>query len=152
MTGSGSGAEGHHAGHDVGGPGPAGEAGVAGGPNAPGGANAAGGWGSVPGGWGSVPGGGGGVPGGDVASVADDLRSFLAAATGRDELLHIPPTAALFGTSVGLDSLTGTLLLREIQRRFGVDVAAEDLNLDSLATLGTLAMFVAQRVRPGDSP
>jgi hypothetical protein len=39
------------------------------------------------------------------------------------------------------------LLLREIQRRFGVDVAAEDLNLDSLATLGTLALFVAGRVR-----
>ena len=79
-------------------------------------------------------------PGGaDAASVTDDLRAFLASATGRDELLHIPPTAALFGTAVGLDSLTGTLLLREIQRRFGVDVAAEDLNLDSLATLGTLA-------------
>ena len=95
---------------------------------------------------------GAGAPGAaGLVSVADDLRAFLASATGRDELLHIPPTAALFGTGVGLDSLTGTLLLREIQRRFGVDVAAEDLNLDSLATLGTLAAFVAQRVREGDS-
>ena len=85
-------------------------------------------------------------------SVADDLRAFLASATGRDELLHIPPTAALFGPPVGLDSLTGTLLLREIQRRFGVDVAGEDLNLDSLATLGTLAAFVAERARPGGGP
>jgi methoxymalonate biosynthesis protein len=102
---------------------------------------------SLPG-WVSAP----GEPGGaDVTSITDDLRSFLAAATGRDELLRIPPTAALFGTAVGLDSLTGTLLLREIQRRFGVDVAGEDLNLDSLATLGTLATFVAQRVRPRDS-
>ena len=83
----------------------------------------------------------------DVASVTDDLRVFLASATGRDELLRIPPGTALFGTEVGLDSLTGTLLLREIQRRFGVDVAGEDLNLDSLATLGTLAAFVAQRAR-----
>ena len=74
------------------------------------------------------------------------------AATGRAELLHIPPTAALFGPPVGLDSLTGTLLLREIQRQFGVDVAGEDLNLDSLATLGTLAAFVAARARPGDGP
>jgi acyl carrier protein len=82
------------------------------------------------------------------ASVADDLRAFLASATGRDELLHIPATAALFGAPVGLDSLTGTLLLREIERRFGVDVAGEDLNLDSLATLGTLAAFVAERARP----
>ncbi len=84
-----------------------------------------------------------------VAVVADDLRAFLASATRREELLHLPPTAPLFGGAVGLDSLTGTLLLREIHRRFGVDVAGEDLNLDSLATLGTLAAFVAQRARPG---
>jgi len=91
-----------------------------------------------------------GTPGGaDLAPITDDLRAFLASATGRDELLHIPPTAALFGAPVGLDSLTGTLLLREVQRRFGVDVAAEDLNLDSLATLGTLATFVAERAGPG---
>ena len=95
----------------------------------------------------------GGVPGSvGVASITDDLRAFLASATGRDELLHIPPSAALFGTAVGLDSLTGTLLLREIQRRFGVDVAGEDLNLDSLATLGTLAAFVAQRAGPEGGP
>ena len=92
-------------------------------------------------------------PGGaDAASVTDDLRAFLATATGRDELLRIPPGTALFGTEVGLDSLTGTLLLREIQRRFGVDVAGEDLNLDSLATLGTLAAFVAERAQPQDRP
>ena len=84
-----------------------------------------------------------------LAPITDDLRAFLASATGRDELLHIPPTAALFRAPVELDSLTGTLLLREIQRRFGVDVAGEDLNLDSLATLGTLAAFVAERAGPG---
>jgi acyl carrier protein len=112
----------------------------------------------------AVPGPGGGRgPGPDasragalgaagLASVTDDLRAFLASATGRDELLHLPPGTALFGEAVGLDSLTGTLLLREIQRRFGVDVAGEDLNLDSLATLGTLAAFVAQRARPGTGP
>ncbi len=83
-----------------------------------------------------------------LTSITDDLRAILASVTGRHDLLHIPPATALFGTGVGLDSLTGTLMLREIQRRFGVDVAAEDLNLDSLATLGTLAAFVAGRVRP----
>jgi len=88
----------------------------------------------------------------DAASVTDDLRAFLASATGRDELLRLPPGTALFGAEVGLDSLTGTLLLREIQRRFGVDVAGEDLNLDSLATLGTLAAFVAERARPEGRP
>ena len=81
----------------------------------------------------------------DVASVTDDLRTLLASLTGRDALLHIAPGTALFGEAVALDSLTGTLLLREIQRRFGVDVAGEDLNLDSLASLGALASFVAAR-------
>lgn len=77
--------------------------------------------------------------------VADEIRGILATVSGRAELLSIPLDEPLFGAGVGLDSLTGTLLLREIQRRFGVDVAGEDLNLDSLATLATLAAFVAQR-------
>ncbi len=51
----------------------------------------------------------------------------------------------LFGPGVGLDSLTGTLLLREVHRRFGVDVAGEDLNLDALASLATLSGFISAR-------
>ena len=78
-------------------------------------------------------------------AVAGQLRAILAELTGRTELLTIPAQTPLFGTGVGLDSLTGTLLLRQVQRRYGVDVAAEDLNLDSLQTLGTLAAFIAAR-------
>ena len=51
----------------------------------------------------------------------------------------------LFGAGIGLDSLTGTLLLREVHRRYGVDVAAEDLNLDALASLASLASFIEAR-------
>jgi len=83
------------------------------------------------------------APGG--AAVADEIRRLLAAATGRAELLQIPAGAPLFGTAVALDSLTGTLLLRAVRDRYGVDVAAEDLNLDALATLGTLAAFISER-------
>ena len=82
---------------------------------------------------------------GRAPDVTRELRHLLAAVTGRPELLACPEEEALFGTGVGLDSLTGTLLLRRIQDRFGVDVAAEDLNLDSLATLASLAEFVARR-------
>lgn len=82
-------------------------------------------------------------------AAAEEIRGILAAVTGREGLRACPADAALFGTGVGLDSLTGTLLLREVRHRFGVDVAAEDLNLDSLATLGTLAAFVAQRAGDG---
>lgn len=80
-----------------------------------------------------------------AALIAAQLRSQLAALTGRGELEHLSCAAPLFGGGAGLDSLTGTLLLRHIQREYGVDVAAEDLNLDSLATLGSLAEFIAVR-------
>jgi methoxymalonate biosynthesis protein len=81
-------------------------------------------------------------------AIAAELRAILAQLTGRDELLAIPPQTPLFGAGVGLDSLAGTLLLRQVQRRYGVDVAAEDLNLDSLETLGTLAAFIAASTMP----
>jgi methoxymalonate biosynthesis protein len=80
---------------------------------------------------------------GPAGLVIGELRQILARVTGRDELAGLPAGAPLFGEAVALDSLTGTLLLREVERRFGVDVAGTDLNLDALATLGTLAAFIA---------
>jgi acyl carrier protein len=80
------------------------------------------------------------------AEVVGELRQVLVEATGREDLATVSEATPLFGGGAGLDSLTGTLLLREVHRRFGVDVAAEDLNLDSLATLGTLAAYIAERV------
>jgi acyl carrier protein len=85
------------------------------------------------------------MSGATAPEVAGELRDILVRATGREELRDIGDQQPLFGTGVGLDSLTGTLLLREVRRRFGVDVAGEDLNLDALATLGTLAAFIAER-------
>ena len=81
-----------------------------------------------------------------AAAVGAELRAMLVRVTGRPELLGVPSDTPLFGAGVGLDSLAGTLLLRQVQRRYGVDVAAEDLNLDSLETLGTLAAFIAARI------
>jgi methoxymalonate biosynthesis protein len=83
------------------------------------------------------------APGGPDEPIAAELRQMLARITGRDELAGLPPDAPLFGEGVSLDSLTAALLLREVQRRFGVDVAGTDLNLDALATLGTLASYIA---------
>jgi acyl carrier protein len=87
----------------------------------------------------------------DAVSVDKELRRLLVEVTGRPELRAVPADTALFGGGVGLDSLSGTLLLRQIERRFGVDVAAEDLNLDSLESLGTLAAFIAGRLGSGGS-
>jgi acyl carrier protein len=77
--------------------------------------------------------------------IVAELRVTLAELTSRPELADLPAQASLFGGEAGLDSLTGTLLLRHVERRYGVDVAADDLNLDALATLGTLAAFIAAR-------
>ena len=82
-------------------------------------------------------------PAGPGGLILGELRRILARITGRDELAALPAGVPLFGEAVALDSLTGTLLLREVDRRFGVDVAGTDLNLDALATLGTLAAFIA---------
>jgi hypothetical protein len=71
---------------------------------------------------------------------------MLAEVTGRAELRGLGAEVPLFGPGVGLDSLTGTLLLREVHRRFGVDVAGEDLNLDALSCLAALAAFITERV------
>jgi acyl carrier protein len=82
------------------------------------------------------------------------VRQILAEVTGRPELADIAPQTSLFGPGVGLDSLAGTLLLRQVRARFGVDVAAEDLNLDALATLATLTAFIEERAglaRPGEA-
>lgn len=79
-------------------------------------------------------------------AIAAELRHVLAEVTGRAELSGVPLETPLFGAGVGLDSLAGTLLLRQVQRRYGVDVAAEDLNLDSLQSLATLAAFIAGRL------
>jgi hypothetical protein len=78
-----------------------------------------------------------------VAAVAGALRQILAGITGDDRLLAMPLDTPLLAGGAGLGSLAGTLLLREVHRRFGVDVAAEDHNQDALATLGTLAAFIA---------
>jgi acyl carrier protein len=85
------------------------------------------------------------MSGSEPPEVIGELREILARATGREELLGLGEQVPLFGTGVGLDSLAGTLLLREVHRRFGVDVADEDLNLDALATLGTLTRFIQER-------
>jgi acyl carrier protein len=77
--------------------------------------------------------------------VTAELRQMLAEVTGNDEVAALPADTPLFGAGVGLDSLGGTLLLRAVQRRYGVDVAAEDLNLDSLASLAALAAFIVDR-------
>jgi acyl carrier protein len=80
--------------------------------------------------------------------VTAELRQILAALTGDSRPLDAPADTPLLRDGIGLDSLGGTMLLTEIRRRYGIDVADEDLNLDSLASIGTLAAYVAVRLPP----
>ena len=83
---------------------------------------------------------------GAVAEVMDGVLAILADLAGEDAVRDPAPDTPLLREGVGLDSLGGALLLVRVRAEFGVDVAGEDLNLDSLATIGTLAAFVADRI------
>lgn len=80
------------------------------------------------------------------AQIAGEIREILAELTSQPLEPSLPPDTPLLRDGVGLDSLGATLLLNRVRDKFGVDVADEDLNLDSLASIGTLAAFVADRV------
>jgi acyl carrier protein len=78
-------------------------------------------------------------------SLTAELATLLAEVTGQPDLAGLPADAPLFGGAAGLDSLSGARLLRQVHDRYDVDVAAEDLNLDALQSLGALAAFIAAR-------
>ena len=89
------------------------------------------------------------APAAPAAEVLAGLRAILSRVTGSDQAAALAAETPLFRDGAGLDSLTGTLLLLEVRRQFGVDVAAEDLNLDCLDSLATLAAFITARRPPG---
>lgn len=80
-----------------------------------------------------------------AGDTATELRHLLAELTSDDRALSAPTDTPLLREGLGLDSLGGALLLKRVRAQFGVDVADEDLNLDCLATIGTLAAFIAIR-------
>ncbi len=79
------------------------------------------------------------------ADISGQLRQIIAGLTGDQTVLTAAPDTPLLRDGIGLDSLRGALLLAQVRAEFGVDVAGQDLNLDSLATLGTLAAYLAAR-------
>jgi len=93
------------------------------------------------------------TPGGPAAAdLTGEIRLLLAEITRDRAALEAPLGTALLRDGIGLDSLGGTVLLTEIKRRYGVDIADEDLNLDSLASIGTLASYVRARLTFGGPP
>jgi acyl carrier protein len=80
-----------------------------------------------------------------TGDLTREIRQLLADLTGDGAALDAPAGTPLLRDGLGLDSLGGALLLTEIERRYGVDIADEDLNLDSLASIGSLAAYVSAR-------
>lgn len=83
------------------------------------------------------------VPSGPTAER--EVRRLLAEVVGDPAAADLPDDTPLLSGGLGLDSVTVVRLLAAVHRTFGVDVADEDLDLDSLATVGTLTAFVAAR-------
>jgi methoxymalonate biosynthesis protein len=86
------------------------------------------------------------VSGPGLPDVTDELRRILADLAANPMPLTATLDTPVLREGIGLDSLGGALLLARVRAAFGVDVADEDLNLDSLATIGTLAAFVTDRI------
>ena len=79
--------------------------------------------------------------------IEQDIRQLLAEATGlpQSTVDALPAGTPLFGSPLGLSSRTGVTLLAAVKQRYGVDVVAEDLTLDSLESIATLTAYVAAR-------
>ena len=71
------------------------------------------------------------------------VPAILAAVVGDPAVAGLPGDTALLSGGLALDSVTVVRLLVEIKAETGVDVADLDLDLDALATIGTLTDFVA---------
>ena len=81
----------------------------------------------------------------DRADIEARVRALLA------RVLELEPAyvsglsddTPLFGSGLSLDSLTGLELLTGIDAEFGVNIASDDLNLDSLESIGTLVAYLS---------
>ena len=73
------------------------------------------------------------------------VRELLAAVLERPpaDLAALPDSTRLFGAALNLDSFSGMALLTAIERDYGPDLAADDLGLESLESIGSLAAYLA---------
>jgi acyl carrier protein len=80
------------------------------------------------------------------------VPALLAGVLGDPAVADLPRDTPLLSGGLALDSVTVVRLLTEIRTATGVDVADLDLDLDSLATIGTLTDFVAAHGEPARRP
>lgn len=80
------------------------------------------------------------------ASVQAGVDRLVAEALGlsADEVTALADATPMFGPPLELGSLSGTVLLNRILEQYAVDVAADDLDLTALTSLGHLRRYVAE--------
>jgi acyl carrier protein len=80
-------------------------------------------------------------------STDHELRLLIAELLGEDPsvILAMADDTPILAGGLGLSSLNGARLLVQVRDRLGVDVAAEDLFLRSLESLGALSQFISER-------
>jgi acyl carrier protein len=81
----------------------------------------------------------------DKGDVGPKVRAILGRVLELDaaSAQGLPADTPLFGEGLSLDSLTGLELLAAIDAEFGVDIASDDMNLDSLQTIGTVIDYLS---------
>lgn len=77
------------------------------------------------------------------------VPAILADVLSDPAVRDLPPSTPLLSGGLGLDSVTVVRLLAAIRTETGVDVADLDLDLDALATIGTLTDFVRSAAGSG---
>jgi acyl carrier protein len=75
----------------------------------------------------------------EVASVVNDALSL----NGRGASMR--RSSALLGAVPELDSMGVVALITALEERFGIDIADDELDASSFATLGSLTDFVAAK-------
>lgn len=78
--------------------------------------------------------------------TVDEVKEVLLETLGiEDQRDQIGPDTKLIGSLPELDSLAVVELLTELDRHFGLDLAAEDLSAEVFETLQTLTAFVSEQ-------
>jgi acyl carrier protein len=77
-------------------------------------------------------------------SLAAEVRALVAGIAGPTALEGIDDSAPLFERMV-LDSLHLVAIVSELEQRFGITIAPEDLVPDNFGSLGQMAHFVEVR-------
>jgi acyl carrier protein len=79
-------------------------------------------------------------------STFDDLKALVLSALGiEDRAAAIVPSTPLLGALPEFDSMAVVEVVVQIEQRFGIQVADDDITGEVFETFGTLSDFVAKR-------